>query len=80
MYNYSIILCIYLFTGYLTIGIPTIKRVRVSYLDMTLESLIKNTIEEERREIVIPNFDESFQWISRSTDLVAKGKQSLFPI
>jgi hypothetical protein len=53
MYNYSIILCIYLFTGYLTIGIPTIKRVRVSYLDMTLESLIKNTIEEERREIVI---------------------------
>jgi len=42
-------------------------------------SYIKEKIHIQLK-IVIPNFDESFQWISRSTDLVAKGKQSLFPI
>lgn len=73
MYNYSIILCIYLFTGYLTIGIPTIKRVRVSYLDMTLESLIKNTIEEERREIVIAVYfaDSNKTWIEHTSKELA---------
>ena len=73
MYNYSIILCIYLFTGYLTIGIPTIKRVRVSYLDMTLESLIKNTIEEERREIVIAVYlaDPNKTWIEHTSKELA---------
>jgi hypothetical protein len=50
-----------------------IKRVRVSYLDMTLESLIKNTIEEERREIVIAVYlaDPNKTWIEHTSKELA---------
>ncbi|VDI74237.1 alpha-1,3-mannosylglycoprotein beta-1,4-N-acetylglucosaminyltransferase C [Mytilus galloprovincialis] len=54
--------------SYLTIGIPTVWRKGVSYLDGTLSSLIKNTHENERQEIVLAIYlaDQNQTWIRKT--------------
>ncbi|XP_021368044.1 alpha-1,3-mannosyl-glycoprotein 4-beta-N-acetylglucosaminyltransferase C-like isoform X1 [Mizuhopecten yessoensis] len=41
------------YTSYLTIGIPTVQREGVDYLEDTINSLIKNTQVKERKEVII---------------------------
>ncbi|XP_077995073.1 alpha-1,3-mannosyl-glycoprotein 4-beta-N-acetylglucosaminyltransferase C-like [Glandiceps talaboti] len=42
--------------GFLTIGIPTVKREKENYLHTTLDSIIENTSKEEKKTIVIVVF------------------------
>ncbi|XP_070567751.1 alpha-1,3-mannosyl-glycoprotein 4-beta-N-acetylglucosaminyltransferase C-like [Ptychodera flava] len=42
--------------GFLTIGIPTVKRAKGSYLQSTLDSIIEHTSADERKNIVVVVF------------------------
>ncbi|XP_076115049.1 alpha-1,6-mannosyl-glycoprotein 4-beta-N-acetylglucosaminyltransferase-like [Mytilus galloprovincialis] len=66
--------------SFLTIGIPTMQRPGISYLENTLESLIMLTTEQERLEIVIALYmaDENQTWVEYTANDLKKKYQKHF--
>ncbi|XP_062579186.1 alpha-1,6-mannosyl-glycoprotein 4-beta-N-acetylglucosaminyltransferase-like [Saccostrea cucullata] len=60
--------------GFLTIGIPSVKRKDVSYLDTTLASLIEHSLPHEREHVVIVLFltDSNHTWVVERANEIYK--------
>ncbi|XP_069132073.1 alpha-1,6-mannosyl-glycoprotein 4-beta-N-acetylglucosaminyltransferase-like isoform X1 [Argopecten irradians] len=61
------------FTSYLTIGIPSVLRDGVDYLEDTLNSLVKNTQVKERKEVILLVF-----LADQDHDVVTKRAKKLY--
>ncbi|CAC5377227.1 MGAT4C [Mytilus coruscus] len=66
--------------SFLTIGIPTMQRPGISYLEKTLESLIMFTSDQERLEIVIALYmaDGNQTWVNYTANDLQKKYQKYF--
>ena len=69
---------VYLFAGFLTIALPSVKRKNASYLETTLESLIKHTAPSEREQVVIVIFlsDSNHTWVVERAKEIYKAFKS----
>lgn len=64
-------------SGFLTIGIPSVKRKDVSYIETTLDSLVMHTPPQEQEQVVIVVFftDSNHTWVvKRATEIYHKYK------
>lgn len=62
-----------LLVGYLTIGVPTVQRDGIDYLDDTINSLVENTQIRERKDVVIVIF-----LADKNHDVVIKRAKTLY--
>ena len=68
------------FSAYLTIGIPTVKRKGADYLEKTLETITKNTVKADWKDITVVVFltDTDHHWIvNRAKEVYQKFTQQV---